>query len=128
MPEGASVRRSAASFALNGKGSVTTGAIKDEPRYLADTWEYDPQTNSWTQKDDFAGGIRYGALGFAIKGYGYVGTGRDADNYLKDFYRFDPSASAGSQWTVVNGFGGFKRYYASSFIINDEAYILCGLQ
>ena len=85
MPEGASVRRSAASFALNGKGYVTTGAIN-------------------------------------------VGTGRDADNYLKDFYRFDPSASAGSQWTVVNGFGGFKRYYASSFIINDEAYILCGLQ
>ncbi|MGN0047577.1 MAG: Kelch repeat-containing protein [Bacteroides sp.] len=128
MPDNASVRHSAASFALDGKGYVTTGAIKDEPKYLADTWEYNPQTNTWTQKDDFAGGIRYGALGFAIKGYGYVGTGRDSDNYLKDFYRFDPSAPSGSQWTVVNGFGGFKRYYGTSFVINDEAYILCGLQ
>ena len=106
----------------NGKGYVTTGAIKDEPDYLADTWEYDPASDTWTQKDDFAGGMRCGAIGFAVGGYGYVGTGFD-DNYLKDFYRFDPNAAAGSQWQIVNGFEGGKRVYGLAFVIDDVAYV-----
>lgn len=125
MPDEASVRMDATSFALNGKGYVTTGAIKEEPNYLADTWEYNPDTDSWTQKDDFAGGIRYGALAFSIGKYGYVGTGYN-DNWLKDFYRFDPDAPSGQQWQVVNGFGGQKRKYGSVFLIDDVAYICCG--
>ena len=39
LPDEAAGRHQAAAFALNGKGYVTTGAIKDEPDYLADTWE-----------------------------------------------------------------------------------------
>ena len=122
MPDEAQGRHGAAAFALNGKGYVTTGALKDEPNYLADTWEYDPATDQWTQKDDFAGGMRYGALGFSVGGYGYVGTGYD-DNYLKDFYRFDPNAASGSQWQIVNGFEGSKRVYGMAFVIDDVAYI-----
>ena len=118
MPDEAQGRHGAAAFALNGKGYVTTGALKDEPNYLADTWEYDPATDQWTQKDDFAGGMRYGALGFSVGGYGYVGTGYD-DNYLKDFYRFDPNAASGSQWQIVNGFEGSKRVYGMAFVIDD---------
>lgn len=76
--------------------------------------------------DDFKGGARYYALGFGIDNYGYVGTGYN-DNYLKDFYRFDPTAAAGSQWTIVNGFGGQKRQGATAFVINGKAYV-CGGQ
>lgn len=122
LPDEAAGRHQAAAFALNGKGYVTTGAIKDEPDYLADTWEYDPASDTWTQKDDFAGGMRCGAIGFAVGGYGYVGTGFD-DNYLKDFYRFDPNAAAGSQWQIVNGFEGGKRVYGLAFVIDDVAYV-----
>lgn len=125
LPDGAAGRHSLASFALDGKGYISTGAIKEEPDYIAETWEYDPATDTWTQKDDYAGGMRYGAIGFAINGYGYVGTGYD-DNYLKDFYRFDPHAAAGSQWQIVNGFGGNKRLYGSAFVIDEEAYICLG--
>lgn len=125
MPDEASVRMDAAAFALNGKGYVTTGAIKEEPKYLADTWEYNPSTDSWTRKDDFAGGMRFGAIAFAVGGYGYVGTGYN-DNWLKDFYRFKPDAPAGQQWEVVNGYGGQKRKYASVFVLKDVAYICCG--
>ena len=67
----------------------------------------------------------YGALAFSIGGYGYVGTGYN-DNYLKDFYRFDPNAAAGQQWTIVSGFGGYKRQYGTAFVIDDVAYICCG--
>ena len=87
MPDAAAGRHSVASFALNDRGYITTGIQKTEPTYLADTWEYNPATDSWTQMDDFGGGARYGALAFSIGGYGYVGTGFN-DNYLKDFYRF----------------------------------------
>lgn len=125
MPEDAAGRHQAASFALNGKGYVSTGHQRNEPDYLADTWEYDPSANVWTRKDDFAGGMRWGALGFAVGGYGYVGTGYD-DNWLKDFYRFDPDAAEGSQWTIVNGFPGYKREGGTAFVIDDVAYICLG--
>lgn len=102
MPDEAQGRHSAAAFALNGKGYVTTGALKDEPEYLADTWEYDPTTDTWTQKDDFAGGMRYGALAFSVGGYGYVGTsfstgtrgfvltGSSGTSYFDDVYELLP--------------------------------------
>ena len=125
MPAEAVGRHKAASFTLNGKGYVTTGAQRGEPDFLADTWEYDPNTDTWTRKDDFAGGMRRGALGFSIGGYGYVGTGYN-DNWLKDFYRFDPNAATGSQWTIVNGFPGYKREGGTAFVIDDVAYICLG--
>jgi len=125
LPDGAAARIDAAGFALNGKGYITTGAIRDDPYYLADTWEYDPTADSWMQKDDFAGGKRYGAIAFSIGSYGYVGTGYD-DNYLKDIYRFDPTAESGHQWEIVNGYGGEKRIYGNVFVIDDVAYICCG--
>ena len=125
MPDAAAGRHSAASFTLNDKGYITTGIQKTEPTYLADTWEYDPATNTWTQRDDFGGGVRLGALAFSIGGYGYVGTGFN-DNYLKDFYRFNPNAATGKQWEIVNGFGGYKRWYGTAFVIDDVAYVCCG--
>ena len=123
MPDEVQGRHSAASFAVDGRGYVTTGYIKNGTSdYVADTWEYDPATDTWTQKDDFGGGGRYGALAFTVGGYGYVGTGYN-DNYLKDFYRFDPDAAPGSQWQIVNGYEGGKRRYGLAFVIDDVAYI-----
>ena len=46
---------------------------------------------------------------------------------MKDFYRFDPTAAAGSQWTIVNGFGGQKRQGGTAFVIDGKAYV-CGGQ
>ena len=58
--------------------------------------------------------------------YGYVGTGYDG-NYQKDFYRFDPSAPSGGQWSIMNGYGGQKRMSGSAFVIDEKAYIFCGI-
>ena len=125
-------RKYATAFALNGKGYVTTGSVKDGSysSYVADTWEYDPSSDTWTQKDDFAGGPRDGALSFVVGGYAYVGTGynEDTQGSYKDFYRFDPNAAAGSQWTkdAGNGGGPEKRAYGTAFVINNVAYVCCG--
>lgn len=126
MPDEATARNSAVGFSVGTKGYITTGYDRTNTKYLADTWEYDPATNSWTQKDDFAGGARQDALSFTIGNYGYVGTGYD-DNYLKDIYRFNPNAAAGAQWEIINGFGGNKRRGGLAFVINDVAYICTGV-
>lgn len=127
MPDEASARHDAVSFALNGKGYVTTGYYKTTSTYLKDTWQYDPETDEWTRMDDFPGTARFGAIGFSVNGYAYVGMGKDEDNYMKDIYRFDPTAPSGSQWQVVNGYGGTKRVYGSCFVIDDVAYIFGGI-
>lgn len=123
-------RKSGVGFAVNGKGYVTTGSKKDgsSSYYVADTWEYDPSTNTWTQKDDFKGGARDGALAFSIGGAGYVGTGENEDEvgWMMDFYRFNPQAASGQQWEEVKGFTGEKRRDGTAFVINDVAYICCG--
>lgn len=122
LPESAKCN-SGVGFSINGKGYITTGY--DGSNYLAATWEYDPTINEWKSKDDFPK-ARYKALAFAIGNYGYVGTGYDG-NYQKDFYRFDPSAPSGSQWSIMNGYGGQKRMSGSAFVVDEKAYIFCGI-
>ncbi len=127
-------RKAGVGFAVNGKGYVTTGSFKDgsDSYCVKDTWMYDPNTDSWTQQDDFAGDVRDGALAFSIGGYAYVGTGRNDDAeeeggspYKNDMYRFNPNAASGAQWEQIT-FGGEKRYFGTAFVIDDVAYLCCG--
>lgn len=107
-------------MAVGSKGYFGTGY--DGSNKLSDFWEYDPTSNSWTQKADFPGGARYDAVAFGISGKGYLGCGYDG-NYLKDFYSFNPGTNS---WQQIVSIGGTKRRGATSFVINDKAYICCG--
>jgi N-acetylneuraminic acid mutarotase len=135
MPGEAKARTSATGFVVGSKGYITTGyynstATGVTSTDLQDTWEYDPATNEWTRKDDFPGAARSEAISFGIGDYGYVGTGysaTDNNTFMKDFYRFDPRADAGSQWETMNGFGGNKRRGGTAFVINNVAYIVTGV-
>ena len=124
MPAAAIARNAATGFAIGEKGYICTGYDSSTSTYLDDCWEYDPVTNQWNPMEPVPGGGRMDAISFSIGQYGYVGTGYN-DNYQKDFYRFDPSASGAAQWTTVNGFGGQKRRGGQVFVIDDVAYI-CG--
>lgn len=44
-------------------------------------------------------------------------------NYLKDFYAFDPSTNS---WTQIVSIGGSKRRGATSFVLDNIAYVCCG--
>jgi len=119
-------RVSAVGFSINGKGYIGTGYDGDNK--LKDFWEYDPTLNKWTQKDNFLGGARYKAVGFSLNNYGYIGTGYGDDSVDKiDFYRFDPSASSGSQWVKVQSIGGSKRRGATAFTYENKAYVCTGI-
>ena len=65
-------RSAAVAFAINGKGYVALG--RDSLGIaLNDCWEFDPQTNLWSQKDSFPGTPRVKAMATVVNGKAYVG-------------------------------------------------------
>lgn len=115
-------RGSASSFSINGKGYICLGQGQTNP-YFRDLWEYNHETQAWTQKADFIGTARRQAVGFALDEFGYVGTGQDALGLCKDFYRFDPLTNS---WTQLNDFPGTARRQAVAFTMGAEAFLGTG--
>ena len=81
-------------FSIGNKGYIATGCPGSQ-NYFQDVIEYDPVSNSWIQKADFAGGIRNRAVGFSIGNKGYIGTGNiDGSETTgagrQDFWEFSP--------------------------------------
>ncbi|MCX5849702.1 MAG: kelch repeat-containing protein [Deltaproteobacteria bacterium] len=113
-------------FSIGDKGYIGTGWNRDADGYggglTKDFWEYNPATDTWTQKADFGGGVRGGVAGFAIGNKGYIGTG-GSDSALKDFWEYDPAADT---WTQKTDFGGIERAYAVGFSIGNKGYIGTG--
>ena len=84
------------------------------------------QTGVWTQKADFAGGGRNGAVGFSIGNRGYIGTGVDnAGGVRNDFWEYDPVSNI---WTQKANFAGGVRTYAVGFSIGNKGYIGTGYE
>ncbi len=115
-------RNAAVAFAIDTKGYVGTGYDGETP--LKDFWEFDPDANNWTQKEDFPGSARHSAVAFAINNKGYIGTGYDDEYSLKDFYEYDPSSDT---WTKILSLSGNKRRDAVAFVIGDTAYVGTGI-
>jgi N-acetylneuraminic acid mutarotase len=87
-------------FAINGKGYVGLGWDKDANTYtdFNDWWQYDPATNNWTKKNNFPGGKREDAGGFAVDGKGYVCSGRkQSGTYPIDLWQYDPVSDTWQQ-------------------------------
>ncbi len=113
-------RIEAVAFSVDGKGYVGTGFNQDlDQEELGDFWEYDPDTDSWTERAAFAGGARYSSVGFALEGRGYIGTGYDG-NYLKDFWSYD---AQNDTWEQAVSLFGSKREQAFAFTIDGKAYV-----
>jgi N-acetylneuraminic acid mutarotase len=94
-------------LALRDKGYIGTG---EESYYTSkkDFWEYDPATNVWTQKADFASGERSFAVGFSIGTKGYIGTGNLSERFLE----YDPATNV---WTRKADFAGTGRSKRNGF-------------
>ena len=87
-------RHNAVGFGLANKGYVGTGETfrVSGPEILhKDFWEYDPSSNSWKQKEDFAGGGRNNLMYFTSSTKAYMGGGGYIFSFNKDFWEFDPS-------------------------------------
>jgi N-acetylneuraminic acid mutarotase len=123
-PGGASGRMIA--FVINNKAYVGLGQFDGtDTGFRDDFWEYDPTTDTWTQKAGFLGKAVEGAAAFAIGGKGYVCLGRVAYNttYSKTVHEYNP---ANNTWTKKNDFPGVARSAAISFVVNGSGYVGLG--
>lgn len=122
IPAGSTMpaRYGAVSFSINGKGYIGTG-YNNVPKN--DFWEFDPATNSLTQKANFGGSSRSQACGFSIGTKGYIGTGVGG-GYENDFWEYNPLLNT---WTQKNNFGGSARGNAVGFSLGNKGYIGTGL-
>ncbi len=102
-------------------------------------FEYDPDQDSWAEKDTFPGIPRDGAFAFGIGNKGFVGSGRFWDGsqyvYLNDVWEFDPrDATVGTdingrplgKWIRKTDFPGEGRRNAAGFSIAINGYICSG--
>jgi len=78
----------------------------------------------WTQKADFGGAARSGAIGFSIGNKGYMGTGVSGNTKFNDFWEYDPETNAWTQKADVTFTG---RNNATSFTLEGKGYIVGGI-
>jgi len=117
-------RHRAMGISIGNKGYIGLGHYNGTGQniVLKDWWQYDPSTNSWSQKADYIGNNgngNYGVLSFGMENFGFVGGGQQGPG--NEFYKYDP---VNNIWTSVTntptstndreGFAiGKKGYYMS---------------
>jgi N-acetylneuraminic acid mutarotase len=122
---GGAARYATTNFVIGNKAYVGMGTEREvsEFHFDKDFWQYDPQTNAWTRKSDFAGNARELATAFTIGTKAYLGTGFNG-NDLKDFWQYDPLKDS---WLRLDDFAGGERYAGISFSINNYGYVGMGM-
>lgn len=88
-----------------------------------DFWQYNMETDDWTEVSYYPGGERYGAACFFISGYAYVGLGSNGMSYPTEFYKYDPYLDV---WTSISDFGGVGRIWSTGFAVNNKGYVGLG--
>lgn len=112
----------AGAFTADDKGFVTCGKYGPSA-YAFDLWEYKPTTDTWTQRANFPGGVRYAVTALSVENKGYVGMGIDQDLYRKDWWEYDPSTNI---WTEKSDIPGTERGAASSFTLGSKGFVVFG--
>lgn len=82
-------------------------------------------SGNWIKKSDFEGIPRNNALSFVINGKAYVGLGYNYNNdeYLKDFWEYDPTLN---NWKRVADFPAAGRTGAVAFAAGGKGYVGTG--
>ncbi|WP_020527063.1 Kelch repeat-containing protein [Flexithrix dorotheae] len=107
------------SFSLNGKGYVGSGLTYDENgdvnTDLYDFWEYNPEIEAWTQKNDLPESIWSGQLGISGANKAFV------INYGK-IWEYNQSADS---WTFVTSLP-LSRFSCVGAVIGEKIYVGTG--
>jgi len=115
----ASARYSTAYFSLNGKGYVCCGYDGNPSN---EVWEFNPITQSWTQKGNFPGAARWSATCFTIGNKGYLTHGASPSAEI-DLWEYEPTTDT---WTQKADFPSYGRQDAIGFSIMNKGYVACG--
>ncbi len=115
-------RHRACAFSIGEKGYIGLGHINSGSLSIAydDWWEYDPATNSWTQKANYPAGPRFGNFCFGFDNCAYVGGGAiQSWGAAYEFFKFEPVSNT---WSFMGNspIGGEGK---PSFVIGDSGYV-----
>lgn len=130
-PAGFYDRTGSTGFSVNGKGYVI-GGVNNTGAATAELWQYDPPTDSWTQKANFPGGKRAWGFVFVIGNNAYFGGGSDTVDLVgfthagkKDFWQYNTVTGA---WTVKKDLPYDSSYLVApfAFTLGNKGYISCG--
>jgi N-acetylneuraminic acid mutarotase len=119
-------RRDAVAFTIGNKAYVGTGMSNADAfagTTLADFWEYNPVTNTWTAKAGYPGGSGFGiyySSAFSLAGKGYVCCGKQgASSYSNELWQYTPSTNS---WAMKAYYPPGVRYGGVAFTIGNYAY------
>ncbi|PZF72675.1 Kelch repeat-containing protein [Taibaiella soli] len=112
------------SFGIGDKGYVGMGMVSVGNGYTSNFWEFNPATNSWTQKASYGGGINWGASNFVIGDRGYVAGGFDGSYWSTNMWSYAPTSNT---WRHEANFGPqHLRTGSFGFSIGEKGYIGSG--
>jgi N-acetylneuraminic acid mutarotase len=131
-------RSNAAGFAIDPYGYVTCGrSYGTTPGQMLDLWQYNPSTDTWTQKSNIATFTREHCVSFVVNGKAYVGGGTSTaaptlTPYLSSMREYNPTSDT---WTNkaaipdVNNppFATNGRGFATAFAFGAYGYISNGI-
>lgn len=115
-------RHRATAFSIGNRGYMGMGHVNGNSAVInySDWWEYDPASDSWTQRANFPT-VNYGCIFFSAGNKGYCGGGA----FLNDeFYAYDPQTNT---WTPIADCP-VSPTDMPSFSVNGKGYILQGGQ
>lgn len=111
-------RHRATGISIGNRGYIGMGHVNGNNATInySDWWEYDPASDSWTQRANFPT-VNYGAIFFSAGNKGYVGGGA----FLNDeFYAYDPLTNT---WTPIADCP-ISPTDMPSFSVNGKGYVL----
>jgi hypothetical protein len=120
-------RYSAFGFSIGTLGYIGGGLsnITNNNSLMKDFWEWNPATNVWVQKADFANGLgKAGAVSFVIDNYPYVVTGVSSNGSTQDVWLWSQSLNT---WKQCPDFKGDARVTSCAFSIGHKGYIATGV-
>ncbi|MDJ1467757.1 kelch repeat-containing protein [Cytophagaceae bacterium DM2B3-1] len=125
---GGSKRYGATAFTINGKGYVGLGINNAVPQ--KNIYEYDPEQNTWTKKDqltdegDFSARSQAGVFILNNKAYIFMGTSGSAQ--LGDIWEYEPTADVWNQKQKITDDCGSGRSFPLAFSYDNKGYIMTG--
>ena len=93
------------------------------PVYSNEWFEYNPQSNTILNKNNFPGSTRENGNGFAIDDKGYLIFGNAGGTYFTDYWEYNFLQDS---WILKGNFSGSGITAASASVINNAAYIFGG--
>lgn len=111
-------------FSIKGKGYIC-GGMDAGGTDCKDLWQYNPSTNTWTQKADMPGQARRELSVFVVDTFAYVGHGRNviSSDIFFSFNRYDACTNT---WSAIADCP-VQRYTSTGFSIDSLGYVGCGI-